>query len=638
MSEYEDPECEMPKGRSMVYRYGLLRPKTNADIVRAQMELAHRYRNTLVQIERGRRDALRALMRSHGGLAACEHDFQQAKIELGNASLAMSEARKASRSRSETKEMRERVAEARANLKKASKALSLRRKEVREDASILEEKACIEGRAKDLRKNARKYCGVYWGTYLLIEDQDRASRQMPLHDGIEPNNPKFRAAHLMRDWFPGKTESSWGSNGQVGVQVQNGMPADEVFGDDVRVRIAPVDERAWHAERRGERRRHQFTTLSLRVGSTEGRGPVWAEFPMLMHRPLPKGSIIKRVNVSLRHHGPREEWSVEITVDLPANAPHRAERGQKGFVAVDLGWRLMGEELRVAVWRDDEGKMGELRLSAHLMNALRKPADLWSILDRGFNEIRKDLAQWMTANDTPDWLKEATRTMPQWHDRTRMLRVCKRWLESRFAGDEDMVATLEAWRVRDRHLWRYGSELAISSLRRRRDLYRCFAADLAKRYRIVVFEDVDLRLLARKAKPEDKADNETARRNRMLAAVGDIRSTVENAFNGDQWEAPTENSTITCHVCGLVERFDKAKELEHTCSGCRSTWDQDENAAWVLGERWRVAREAGTARTQKEVKESAGVQESSWARAKRMKAEKEVTASAARNTTGNDAE
>lgn len=45
----------------IVYRYGLTAPTENADVVYAEMRQAHTYRNVLVEIERGRRAALRSL-------------------------------------------------------------------------------------------------------------------------------------------------------------------------------------------------------------------------------------------------------------------------------------------------------------------------------------------------------------------------------------------------------------------------------------------------------------------------------------------------------------------------------------------------------------------------------------------------
>lgn len=41
---------------------------------------------------------------------------------------------------------------------------------------------------------------------------------------------------------------------------------------------------------------------------------------------------------------------------------------------------------------------------------------------------------------------------------------------------------------------------------------------------------------------------------------------------------PCQATTITCHACGDVTRWDKAKYLSHACK-CGTFWDQDFNAA-----------------------------------------------------------
>lgn len=53
---------------TLVYRYGLLAPTVGADKVRAVLDTAHRFANTRVEIERGRRAALREI-ESRVGLA-----------------------------------------------------------------------------------------------------------------------------------------------------------------------------------------------------------------------------------------------------------------------------------------------------------------------------------------------------------------------------------------------------------------------------------------------------------------------------------------------------------------------------------------------------------------------------------------
>ena len=53
-----------------VYEYGAQAPRMNAPLVAEQMSLAHRYYNTLVELERRRRDEYEALMREHDGYLA----------------------------------------------------------------------------------------------------------------------------------------------------------------------------------------------------------------------------------------------------------------------------------------------------------------------------------------------------------------------------------------------------------------------------------------------------------------------------------------------------------------------------------------------------------------------------------------
>jgi len=53
-----------------VYRYGLLGPRDAAPVME-QMQLAHRHRNTLIEIERGRRAAIRAAERNDPAAAGC---------------------------------------------------------------------------------------------------------------------------------------------------------------------------------------------------------------------------------------------------------------------------------------------------------------------------------------------------------------------------------------------------------------------------------------------------------------------------------------------------------------------------------------------------------------------------------------
>lgn len=64
---------------NLVYRYGLRRPTQNAELVREQMFAAARYRNTLVEIERGRRAAMRAAYAECSSIKAVYEDRDKAE-------------------------------------------------------------------------------------------------------------------------------------------------------------------------------------------------------------------------------------------------------------------------------------------------------------------------------------------------------------------------------------------------------------------------------------------------------------------------------------------------------------------------------------------------------------------------------
>ncbi len=131
---------------TMVYKYGLLAPTVGAELVRAQMSAAHKYRNTLVEIERGRRAAIRAITSRVTG--ALEADVSAADKAVEDAARAIKVSRAESRSKSETAEMRARVTACRAVKKTALTALREGRRLLKEDPAHVSEMDAIAARAR----------------------------------------------------------------------------------------------------------------------------------------------------------------------------------------------------------------------------------------------------------------------------------------------------------------------------------------------------------------------------------------------------------------------------------------------------------------------------------------------------------
>lgn len=696
-----------------VYRYGLLSPTEHGALVRDQMRAAHVYRNFLIEIERARRAVMRAEMPDD--VAALAAEVRRVDEVVGLALVAVKASRAETRTRAVPEELaarlkaareakREavgRLREARAKqridlapwLAAANRGESTGRVEVerylravlaysalddrpvpvgpnsaeRATARIARENAAyaiqesaaayatdehpvhkaarvdaIQMRAGELRRAARAACGVPQGTYALVEAADDAARKVPIWEDAEPNDPGF---------------VRWQGEGRVGVQLQGGLPALAVFGDDTRLRIAAVRDGAWHAKTRSERRRSARTVLRMRVGS-EGREPVWASWPMVMHRPLPEGSRVMVAVVSLRKIGPREEWSVALTVDVGARKQARPSSNGAGAVAVDLGWRALPDGgMRVGYWRGTDGSEGEIRLSAADVRGLRLPEGLRSTRDRAMNAALGALVQWLRGNGMPEWMRaftgrrgslptepQALAWLSEWKSPGRLAKLVRCWRNKRYNGDDGAFAAAEAWRYHDEHLWSWETSQRTGALRHRREVYRIAAADLARRYNTLVLEDFDLRRVARRHAPDaESAENGTARSNRQAVATSELRAALVNAFASEgktKLVVPAVDSTRTCTVCGIVRAFDAAADIMHTCE-CGTTWDQDANAALVLlrrGERCGEAEVSGSARDDECANDVVAVRESRWVRAKRVKREREAERGTARGTEGNPSE
>lgn len=551
-----------------VYRFGLLPPTEGAETVKTQMRLNHRFRNDLVRIEIERRRALRSLMSAQVQI----HDLEVAAALAGeklHAAIASARAEK-----SQTRKARasagqlDSVKVARQECKEISLKLREARKALREDARVAAEVERINELASDLRKNASHYSGVYWGTKQLAQMADDASRKdMPLWWKGQPNDPRFER---------------WEGEGALGIQVQNGMSLDDCT-DSTLLRIEPgrAPKGADPKSKRSAKR--AYATLALRVSSAEKGAPVWARWPMVMHRQIPEGAKIKRAAVKLNVIGPRPEWYVIITVDLPDDFLTEKPSGRAEAVGVDLGWRALDNGLRIAAWKGSDGRSGQVVLSERELGQMTKAESLRSIRDRSFNEAR---AKFLTfgAIPRPEWFEKETRTISQWHSVDRLAKLVQKWKSNRFDGDEEFFAVMEAWRYHDFHLWTWECSQRRKALRHRREVYRMFAAKLSREYARLIIEDFDISDVAKHPNVEDEkaSDNENARSQRFKASASEFRGVLTHAFDarGGTWEkVPARNTTKDCSACGSTQIWNQAKELVHKCSNCGVTWDQDDNAA-----------------------------------------------------------
>ena len=656
---------------TLVYRYGLRTPHGNHDLVFQQLRAAHDYRNRLIEIERKRRAAVRAAEEPLLGTERAA--LVLAQTMLDDADVAVKKFRAKTRKRDEPEDLRDLLRSARAVQREAARAFRAARARMQprcpeckkadgpspcphvtpSGVALLNAIDSAEEVAKAEIKELRARGTLYWGSYLLVERAAGESFQdLPLYDGDgQPNDPRF---------------VRWTGEGAIAVQLQGGLsPAAAQGGKDTRLRISPPDPRSWdpgHAGRSERDRMSRRAEVSLRVGS-DGREPIWSKFGLHMARPLPPDAKIMWAEAHRRRVGPHAEWYLTLTLRLPqSSAVKSAPPTQGGAVAVDVGWRVFGDgdtfELRVAYWSDGAEvtpeivrevdlrrpgfvlpRRGELRLDTTTLNRLAEPEAIRSQRDVLFDAARARLLgqlEELGEDNRPEWLAEATATLPQWRSQAKLAALTLRWRDwlEEHPADRQPVEILLGWLAHDKHLWAQEARRRDRALRRRREIYRLFSVALARTYDTVVLERFDKRVFARFPKTEEPGQGAAPRSNRVLAALGELcgftsPGTIDQAAKSRGRvvvRVPAEDTTRTCRTCGAVEDRNAGADVTIRCA-CGAAWDQDDGAADNLLDRWREqsgsADNVGVARTAKKVSDVGAVAETKWQRAKRKGKEKE---------------
>jgi len=545
------------------YKYVIRAPVSNRELIVEQMKAAHHYRNKLVEIERMRRQAQRALLSSATPVAEAEASLASILHDLEEAVKEIKAYKQNKRAGKVPEELRTKVSMLRVRRRDALVAHRQARLASKETQKT--EAMTVDALAADQRKAARASCGVYWGTYLLVESADQQARKdTPLYDGGEPSDPRF---------------TPWTGEGQIGVQLQHGMSVGELYEPNTLVQLIPHERITVKGPATSKRAaRRQYCHLRMRIQSNEARDPIWAEWPMVMHRPLPPDGRVKRVIVQRRRVGAHEEWSVVFSCEADYR---RIDNARDGVVGLDIGWRMRPDgQIRVGAWAGSDGQRGEVLLPPRLITAMSKPDELRSVRDKAFDRARAELKQWIQqAPYVPTWMRERAQWVDRWKSPGRLAGIVRTWAGLRFEGDREIYDRMEAWRYHDFHLWNWECHQRETSKRWLKDFYRVVARDLARRYERLVIEEFDLRPLARRPMVEDHdPTHRLTNATRHLVAPSMLRECAMQAFSTVE-QVDATNTTRACRHCGTINSWNAAEEVTHQCVSCGAVWDQDDNAA-----------------------------------------------------------
>lgn len=591
------------------WQFSAMPPIEGRDVFEQQSYLAHKYTNTLRQLELQRREECRLVIRRfdpaladlQDRLVPLQEEKQAIQDELNRASKV---ARKKVLASGETAK---RLKEIRAEIKEITtqeKPLRLQTYARQDVKDALKE---VQTQDLERRRNARKHCGVYWGTYLQVEAAAQAFRSGP--------PPQFR---------------SYSGRGRIAVQHQGGITwQDALAGKNTRFRIR-LDKKVMSHENGPNPRTRWQATVWMRADS-DGRDPVWVVVPCMIHRLPPPGARIKwcylhrdLMGARLRKYKDKDKDGREIEIWRPEGheiqySPDRGQSGatelrptgsterwtltvvlshedgtvwtppgqvaaECGTIAIDLGFRLVRDGLRVAFWVDDKGESGALQLPMSFVERWKFGFKLQSTIDQNFNTMIEKMQGFLDGNDqAPEWLKTATETIGQWRSAGRMIDLYCQWLEHRFEGDQEIFRELEDWRLQHYHLIQWRTHEADQLRAFRQAVYRSWAAQLRRKYGTVCLEKINWREMLCKAQvhvADDETDAmvATQREQARIASPGELSMALKASMARTIF-VPSFDTTKTCHLCGHLNEWDQAAEVNHTCTNCAKRWDQDKNAA-----------------------------------------------------------
>jgi hypothetical protein len=428
----------------------------------------------------------------------------------------------------------------------------------------------LESRADELNRDinkrgrdARIRIDPFWGNYVIVNGVVKLMRGSKI-DPVDPD------------------KKGWDGGGRAAIVFQPPIPVKRIFGDkNQNLQLAEIPEETYYHPKRCERRKGTRATGRIRVNSTAKGKPIWLSFDFNMHREIPKDAIVKIAWIKRSRVGWEYRYKLQITI---AAEKYSSETFGQGTCSIDLGWRCRnGRPLRVAYLVDDQGHEEEILLDKAIQEKFDHVNALRSRRDIEFDKIREEVVKWLEGRSIKDWLSERWKHLSKWKNIRNFIKDVDSWIDERVADDGEIFPKVLDFYYQENHLYFWEANEREKALAARLDDWRNVSARISSRYEAVRMEDFDLSEVAKLAPPEaDKDVPRKARHNRVQAAPSEFRLVLVSACQarGTLVETfPCAYTTMKCHVCGEENEWDKAAELVHTCTKCKSVWDQDQNAA-----------------------------------------------------------
>lgn len=541
----------------IVHRYGLLDPFDWAEDCEAELERMHALKNRLVKIECEYRDNFDCLLEQDLHLKERRQALEEhieTLTELGEAGTETTSAKSPLHKSRHDRLHSIPSAGLVAHKKDVAQAYMAARKRFKEELNNL------ELYRREQVKEARQQSGLWWGNYnAIINAFEQGRRESVRTRGVMRIKP-----------FDG--------TGRFTNQIQDGLSVEALLaGKSNQVKVAPLPTDAWSHSSRGERRRRQRTQLTATIFVRDGqrRTVTW---PMIMHRPLPEGSLIKKVVVLRSRLDDRWMWSVVFI--CTSRRPIEDQSITSGaVVAIDPGWRRTKTGLRVAtiVWAT--GQTEYFELPNQLIQRFRFADELRDKQNLLLASLRKLISE-LNAHQHVEGSIAGEANI---NSETMRLPSEFRRLAKRLGSDPSLNASIvdqinrTSAEYKKLYLWERNHTRKI--LGHRDKLYQKLAVRTLNGASLALLHNINISEIA-------KRDQEGIMKGfvpnaskwyRATASTSSLKHWIENKAKrlGVPLKRLETMSNQLCPSCGASDRKNRADDLIYVCASCNNKWDRD---------------------------------------------------------------
>lgn len=672
-----------------IYTYGLLPPKSGKDAFDKMLRNSVHYYNALLEIERWKLDESARFWAKRGGylpllekiknledtarkadkesrpalylqIRELESEFNILRESAIQNSLPKEEARRRIRSREIKDEYKKKKVVLSSSaldsiLDSESDCVSPRRKLQIELASeakargVLPSGKLLNKRLKEANlekitqyiddqasldaERARTFYGMYYGTYQYIhaavEQAIKTSETFPSFKRWEGEGrvgaPVDTNSGLSVDSILNcKYESGvWSDSGNFVLQIQN-VP-DEIW--------EQKNSRAHGSISQPNTSWSQKTRTSMRIcidslgRSGKNRVPVWVEFPLVMHRPLPKHGKIVGAWISVYKRGSKTRYELQMQIQDESHLVPKKPHGD-GTIAFNFGYRASG---RVAFALDDSNASQEMLVDSKVEQKLDLADHRRQIREKAANYMRDSLFRWSEKFGFPDsFLRNEGKMLviPHWSgDQSRSRSIKERSLKKKIEllvhsnesslsdklqriygewryvvainnifssvglvdvllrpADLEIFEELSVWSLDDKSLFSIEAGSRFKSRLMRKNQIHIWAHKICDENSVVLIENTNYAKIKKNAK-EKRGDMSVGlvtsiSRRRDAYAPGDTRRIIEEVAKARGLIVKKVNSadlTRIHHACGHDGPWDASPSIEHVCEKCNVKFDQDKN-------------------------------------------------------------